>query len=503
MDRSISSLPGASSVATGVGGLDDILFGGLTADRIYLVEGDPGAGKTTLGMQFLIEGAAHGEPCLYITLSESRAELESVAVSHGWDLRGIEIHEFLVSEDTLKPESTYTIFQPSELELGDTVTKVLAEVERAKPVRVVLDSLSEFRLLAQSPLRYRRQILALKQFFMGRKCTVLLLDDRISEAADLQVHSIAHGVITLEQLAPDFGGARRRLRVVKLRGRAYRGGFHDFRIARGGLRVFPRLVAQDHPTDATPATLSSGIESLDALMGGGVDRATSTMLIGPAGSGKSTVVMQYATAAAQRGERVAAFVFDERPYTLLKRLDGLGIPLRQYVDSGLVTIQQVDPAELSPGEFAAIVQAAVEPVSGAAGASVVVIDSLNGYLQAMPEERFLLVQLHELFTYLAQQNVATFLTVAQHGLIGTNMQAPVDATYLADTVVLLRYFEARGRIRQAISVIKRRSGAHERTLRELTFTPHGIVVGEPLTEFQGVLTGVPMGGSDPSRDGVR
>jgi circadian clock protein KaiC len=477
------------SAATGIGGLDQVLLGGLTANRIYLIEGEPGAGKTTLGLQFLMAGVRRGEECLYVTLSESEAEIQGVADSHGWSLDGVNFLEMLVSEDALRPESNYTIFQPSEVELGDTVAHVVEEVEKRKPTRIVVDSLSEFRLLAQSPIKYRRQILALKQFFLGRKCTVLLLDDRAGNATDIGLHSIVHGVIQLQQLAPEFGGARRRLRVLKLRGRRYVSGYHDFNIVRGGLEVFPRLVAHERSSLAAPGAFSSGITEIDALLGGPIDSGTSTMLLGPAGSGKSTLVMQYVWAAARAGARAAVFVFDERPETLLKRLDGLHIDIRPYVENGQITIVQVDPAELSPGEFAVKVQQAVEPESGQP-ASLVVIDSLNGYMQAMPEERFLIVQLHELLTYLAQRAVATFLVVAQHGLVGPTMQAPFDATYLADTVLMFRYFEADGFIRDALSVVKRRSGAHERTLREFTLTQDGISVGPPLRDLSGVLTGV-------------
>jgi len=494
MNEPNSNSTAVELVGTGVHGLDEVLEGGLPADRLYLIEGTAGTGKTTLGLQFLLEGHARGEACLYVTLSESREELDAVAASHGWSLGGVHVLELLISEDALKRESTYTIFEPSEVELSDTVARVLAEVDRVKPVRVVLDSLSEFRLLAQSLLRYRRQTLALKQFFMGRNCTVLLLNDRHPGEADVQLHSIAHGVIVLDQLTAEFGGAKRRLNVVKLRGRTYQSGFHDFVIATGGLAVFPRLVAARHSHRISDGPLLSGVAGIDALMGGGIDRGTGTMLVGPAGSGKSTLALQYAVAAAARGERAAAYLFDERPHTLLKRLDGLNIPLRKYVESGHVTIRQIDPAEFSPGELASIIQAAVEPPSGD-GARVVVIDSLNGYVQSMPEERFLNVQLHELLTYLAQLGVVTFLIVAQPGLVGTNLQAPFDASYLVDAVVLLRHFESNGRIHQAISTIKRRTGPHERMLREFGFNESGIVVGEPLIEYQGVLNGSAIDGA--------
>ncbi len=492
------SEPPARLVATGSAGLDDILGGGLTPHRLYLIEGDPGSGKTTLALRFLLAGAARGERALYVTLSETREELDGVARSHGWTLDALHVCELIPSEASLLPEAQTRMFHPSEVELSETTAAVLGEVERTKPTLVVFDSLSELRLLAQNPLRYRRQILALKQFFAGRSCTVLFLDDRTSEVGDLQLHSLAHGVVTLEQLAPEFGAERRRVRVVKMRGKPFRGGFHDFAIRRGGLDVFPRLVAADHHRPFRPGLLSSGVPALDALLGGGLDRGTSALLMGPAGSGKSSVAIRYAVAAAARDERAAVFAFDESLTTLLARSAGMGMDLKGALECGRATVQQVDPGELSPGEFGHRVRQAVERD----GAGLVVIDSLNGYLQAMPEERFLTIQLHELLTYLGQQGVVTILVVAQHGLIGTGMRAPVDASYLADTVILLRYFEAAGLLRRAISVIKKRSGRHEATLRELRFGAGGVWVGEPLAEFHGILTGTPTHPSGgPGREG--
>jgi circadian clock protein KaiC len=467
--------------------LDDILGGGFAPNRLYLVEGDPGAGKTTLALQFLLEGARAGERGLYVTLSETKEELDEVARSHGWSLDPLTVCELIPSEESLLPDAQTRMFHPSEVELSETTRAVLAEVERIKPTRVVFDSLSEMRLLAQNPLRYRRQILGLKQFFAGRQCTVLLLDDRTSEVNDLHLQSLAHGVVTLEQLAPEYGAERRRLRVVKMRGKLFRGGFHDFTIIRGGLEVYPRLVAAEHRRPFEPGQLKSGVAALDALLGGGLDRGTSALLMGPTGSGKSSIATQYAVAAAEAGERAVVFTFDESLTTLYARSAGLGMDLRGHVEAGRVRVHQVDPAEMSPGEFAHRVRQSVEED----GARVVVIDSLNGYLNAMPEERFLTIQLHELLTYLGQQGVVTFLVVAQHGLMGVNMRAPVDASYLADSVILLRYFEARGKIRRAVSVVKKRSGAHEDTLREMRLGPDGIWVGEPLADFHGVLTGLP------------
>jgi circadian clock protein KaiC len=473
--------------ATGIAGLDHILGGGLPHDRVYLIEGDPGSGKTTLGLQFLREGLRLGEKVLYVTLSETRAELAGVAHSHGWSLDGMAIHELSgTGEGSFSPDDQYTFFHPSEVELGETTKAVLAEVERVAPARVVFDSLSEMRLLAREPLRYRRQILGLKQFFVGRRCTVLLLDDRTSQAGDLQLQSLAHGVVILEQLAPEYGAERRRMRVIKLRGQRFQGGFHDFVIATGGLRVFPRLVAAQSRGPIESGTASTGLATFDRLLGGGLDRGTSTLFVGPAGAGKSAIATQIAVAAADRGERVAIYMFDEGQDSFRRRAAGLGTDVERHLASGHIVLTQVDPAELSPGEFAHQIRSAVNDDH----ASIVVIDSLNGYINAMPEERFLLAQLHELFSFLRQRGVIAISIVAQHGMIGL-MQTPVDLSYLADNVVLLRFFEAAGMVRQAISILKKRSGAHEKTIRELRLQSSGITLGEPLTDFHGVLTGVP------------
>jgi circadian clock protein KaiC len=473
--------------ATGIEGLNDVLAGGLRPNRLYLIEGVPGSGKTTLSLQFLKEGVRLGEPVLYVTLSETEDELREVADSHGWSLEGITIRELVPSESSLHPEEQYTMFHPADVELSETTKTILADVEKIKPARVVFDSLSELRLLAGNPLRYRRQILALKQFFAGRNCTVMLLDDLTSTDRDLQVQSIAHGVVLLEQLNPEYGAERRRLRVVKFRGVKFRGGYHDYTIQRGGLEVFPRLVAAEHRQTNKLERLSSGIESLDNLLGGGVEKGSSTLIVGPPGTGKSTLASQFAAAAAMRGQHAAMFIFDESQNTLISRAAGLGINLAEHIKGGRVTVQQVDPAELSPGEFAHAIRREVEKHK----AEIVVIDSLNGYLAAMPEERFLVIQLHELLSYLGQNGVATLMVGAHQGLIGMQMNAPVDASYLADAVLLLRYFEDRGAIRQAISVIKKRGGEHERTIREFRLSQGQIHVGEPLTSFRGVLTGVP------------
>ena len=481
--------------STGIEGLDDILQGGLTPNRLYLLEGAPGSGKTTLALQFLLEGARRGEPVLYVTLSETEEELRAVAASHGWSLSGIHIHELTPTEEGPHYDEQYTMFHPSEVELSQTTQTILAEVERIKPALVVFDSLSEVRLLAGSALRYRRQILALKRYFAGRHCTVLLLDDLTSTDRDLQVQSIAHGVILLDQLNPEYGAERRRLRVVKYRGRAYRGGFHDYNIRRGGLDVFPRLVAAEHRQSALGEKLSSGVHELDTLLGGGIEQGTSTLIVGPPGTGKSSLAAQFVAAAAERGQHAAMFTFDESTRTLLARSASLGSNLQKHIDAGRVSIQPVDPAELSPGEFAHAIRAAVEQNQ----AAVVVIDSLNGYMNAMPEERFLTIQLHELLSYLGQLGVATVMVAAHQGLIGTQMASPVDATYLADAVIMLRYFEAAGEVKQAISIIKKRGGNHERTIREFRLERGGIRVGEPLREFRGVLTGVPVYSGEDDR----
>jgi circadian clock protein KaiC len=473
-------------VSTGIPGLDAVLCGGLDPDRLYLVEGEPGTGKTTLALQFLLEGARYGERGLYVTLSESERELQLVAKRHGWTLDKISLFELVPPEATLDPEKELTIFHPAELELSETSKLIFDRVREVEPVRVVFDSLSEMRLLAQNSLRYRRQILALKHFFAGRHCTVLLLDDFSSNEGDIQLHSIAHGVITLEQTALDYGAERRRLRVKKMRGIKFRGGYHDFIIETGGITTFPRLVAAEHRKAFVGELTESGVVELDTLLGGGLERGTSALLVGGAGVGKSSIAVTYAVGAARRGEQVAMFAFDEGLGTLFARASSLGVQLQEYVDQGLITVQQIDPAEMSPGEFSQLVRDAVEKRN----VRVLLIDSLNGYLNAMPDERFLVLQMHELLSFLNQLGVLTIMVLAQHGLLG-QMQTPVDLSYLSDAVIMLRYFEAAGRVRRAISVVKKRSGTHENTIREFQLTSEGLKVGPPLTEFSGILTGTP------------
>jgi circadian clock protein KaiC len=483
-----------NKVSTGIVGLDNVLCGGLDPDRLYLIEGEPGTGKTTLALQFLLEGARRGERGLYVTLSESERELRLVAKRHGWALDDISLFELVPPEAALDPEKELTLFHPAELELSETAKMIFDRVTEIDPSRVVFDSLSEMRLLAQNSLRYRRQILALKHFFAGRRCTVLLLDDLSSNERDLQLHSIAHGVITLQQLTLEYGAERRRMRVKKMRGVKFRGGYHDFIIETGGIKVFPRLVAAEHHKAFVGDLTTSGVSELDTLLGGGLERGTSVLLVGGAGVGKSSIAVTYAVGAAQRGERVAMFAFDEGLGTLFARAAGLGVNLQQYVDQGLITVQQIDPAEMSPGEFMQLVRDAVETC----GVRVLLIDSLNGYLNAMPDERFLVLQMHELLSFLNQLGVLTVMVLAQHGLLG-QMQTPIDLSYLSDAVIMLRYFEAQGRVRRAISVVKKRSGSHENAIREFQLTAEGLKVGPPLTEFSGILTGTPtyVGSSKP------
>lgn len=484
---------------TGIEGLDDVLSGGLAKSHIYLLEGSPGTGKTTIALNFLLAGAEEGERGLYITLSETEAELRAGAASHGWTIdEKIEIFELVPPESLLGPEHEQSLLYSSDLELGETVKTIFENFERVKPARVVLDSLSEIRLLSQSSLRYRRQILSMKHYFARHGATVLLLDDLTSELTDKTPHSIAHGVIKLEELAPDYGAERRRLRVLKYRGQGFRGGYHDFTIKTGGVAVFPRLIASEHKRSVSRIETTSGSSELDALLGGGIHQGSASLVIGPAGTGKSTFAFQFVAAAVARGERAAMFIFDEELGLLFDRAKTMGFDFEKMRDSGHLHIEQVDAAELSPGEFAHRVRESVDK----AQIKTVMIDSLNGYQAAMPEEHFLILHIHELLQYLNRQGATTFLTVAQHGLVG-NMKAPVDITYLTDTVILLRYFEAHGSVRRAVSIIKKRTGGHESKIREFRIGSDGLKIGEPLTDFQGILRGVPtytgdaVPGTDP------
>lgn len=482
-------MPSSSYCRFGVPGLDTVLHGGLPAGHLYLLEGQPGAGKTTLSLQFLLEGVRLGERCLYITLSETSDELRDVASSHGWNLTGIDLFELSSVEDVLGDGRNQSVFHSWEVELSETVRLIKQEVERTEPKRVVFDSLSELRLLAQDPLRYRRQVLALKQFFSPRNTTVLFIDDLTSEGRDrdTHLHSLSHGVISLERFALEFGAARRRLQVQKIRGRPFMAGYHDLSILTGGVQVYPRLVAAEHHVAFQNEPILSGLDQLDDLTGGGFLRGTSTLITGPAGTGKTTLTMQYIGAACARGERCHIYEFDERIGTLLNRSEAMGVHLSRYIDGGLLEITQVDPAEMSPGEFTWRVYRAVQEEQ----CRMVVIDSLNGYLSAMPQEKHLLLQMHELLAFLNHSGVTTFLINPLFGLVGSMESDHLNVSYIADTVILLRFFEAQGRIRKAISVIKNRSGKHEDTIRELYIDGHGLRVGEPLAGFRGVLTGTP------------
>ena len=472
---------------TGVTGLDEILGGGLPSNRLYVVEGAPGSGKTTLALQFLLEGTRQGQKGLYITLSETLIELQDVAASHGWSLEGLNLMELDSIAERLAEEANYTVFHASDVELGETLKRIRAEVERINPDRVALDSVSELKILSQTPVRYRREILGLKQFFAGRQCTVLILDDLTSLEGEQQLQSIAHGVIRMEREPREYGTTRRQIHIAKMRAVQFIDGRHDFVIKRGGIELYPRLSTGGGPTVNREDLAASGSAELDQLFGGGLDRGASVLLLGPAGAGKTTICSQYLIAALMRGEAVSCYLFEESPETFLKRAAGLGMDFMPYLESGLFELVQVDLAELSPGEFSSRVRQAVEERK----ASFIVIDSLNGYLNGMPSERYLLIYMHELLAYLGRRGIVTILTVAQHGVVGGGMHAPVDVSFLADTVVLLRYFEASGLVRQAVSVVKKRRGGHERSIREILINSSGLHVGEVLKNFRGVLTGVP------------
>jgi circadian clock protein KaiC len=475
-------------LSTGVAGLDHVLLGGLPGNRLYLVEGGAGAGKTTLALQFLIDGVRRREPVLYVVTAETRDEVEQAAASHGWTFDGIEVLELQAPAGDADADEQYTVFHPSEVQLDEVTRLLLAAVDRVKPARVVIDSITGLRLLAQTPARYRQQVLLLKRALARHGCTALLLDDLSEHTRDLQLRSVVHGILSLYRVAPRYGAVRRQLEVAKLRGVDYRGGFHDFAIRTGGLEMFPRIVTADHHREFNPEVTPSGLAGLDAMLGGGLTRGTSTVFMGPAGVGKSSLATRYAVAAAERGEHAVVYTFDETLENYLVRSEGLGLPVRKHIEAKRLDVHQVDPAELSAGEFVHALRAAVE----GRDTKLVVIDSLNGYLHALPDPDLLAVQMHELLTFLNQRGVLTLLVMAQHGLVGAALESPVDISYLADSVLSLRYFEAAGVVRQAISVFKKRTGTHERAIRELRLTPGQITVGEALRDFQGVLTGVPQ-----------
>jgi len=483
----LQTAPVRGRAGTGIAGLDDTLAGGLPEYRVYVIEGDPGAGKTTLALQFLREGVRQGERVLYVTLSETAEELHEVAESHGWSLDGIDLLELDALAERLQEEANYTVYHPVDVELEETTRRVRAEVERLKPSRVALDSVSELKILSQTSARYRREILGLKQFFAGKQCTVLVLDDRTMSDGEQQLQSIAHGVIRMRRETREYGDTRRQLHIVKMRGVRFRDGMHDFLIKTGGIELYPRLRVPESVNGSHDETIASGVQGIDDLLGGGLDRGTSTLVMGPAGCGKTTLCSQYLMAALNRGETVSSFLFEESCEGFLQRAHGMGMDFERHLGAGRLELQQIDPAELSPGEFASRVCDSVEQRQ----ARIIVIDSLNGYLNAMPSEKFLLIQMHSLLMYLGKQGVVTLLVMAQHGLMGSAMSSPVDVSFLADTVILLRYFEAMGEVRQAISVVKKRRSGHERTIRELRLGRGGVSIGEPLRDFQGVLTGVP------------
>lgn len=477
---------------TGIEGLDEILRGGLPAGRFYLLEGSPGSGKTTLALQFLMEGMANGETVLYVTLSETAEELVTVARSHDWSIEQMNMFELAQADVALSFDREQSILHPWEVELSETIRLITDRVEELKPSRVVFDSLSEMRLLAQDSLRYRRQLLMLKQHFASRNITVILVDDMTGNpggniAKDAHLHSLCHGVITLERQTLDFGGARRKLQVQKLRGVDFVAGFHDFVIRKGGINVYSRLIASQHHTYVNGHHVPSGLAELDTMLHGGILRGTTTLITGPAGSGKTNIALQYIAAACKRGERAVIYEFDERIGTLLSRSKLLGFDFKTYIDNGLLYLRQMDPAETSPGEFASMMRCEVEQN----GAKLIIIDSLSGYTASMPQEKELLLQMHEMLTYLNQQGVATLMINPQQNLVGSMATSGLNVSYVADSVMLLRFFETEGRIRKAISIIKNRGGSHEDTIRELRIDSQGLRIGQVLDQFQGVLTGVP------------
>lgn len=477
-----------AALPSGVPGLDEILHGGFAVGKTFVIKGGPGSGKTTLALQFLLEGIRNEEQCLYVGVGGAGDSICAVANSHGWflDKRYLTLHEIRISDELLAGPKK-RVFHPSEVDLADTFTRMIQAIEKIRPKRVVIDTLAELRLLTEDDLEYRRQFLALRKLLVTGEPTVLVTDYVGETSSDLHLDALAHGGIILDSLAHHLGPDRRRLRVQKYRARRFESGWHDFTIATGGMEVFPNIVASDHDREPARGIFPSGNDQLDALLGGGLNKGSSTAVIGPSGAGKSSLSTQFVIAGAERGSKGAIFVFDETETSFLERSEGLGFQLQPWIDKGLLSLRQMDVAAMSPGEFMQMLKKEVEHNN----LSVIVIDSLNGYILSMPDESYLVIQLHELFSYLTKKGVTTFFTVAQHGLIGSQMERTPDVSYLADNVIMLRFFELQGQVRRALSIMKKRRGSHEATIREMRLGEHGITLTEPLSDMQGVLTGVP------------
>ena len=478
----------SSRITSGIPGLDEILNGGVPRKTLLLIEGRPGSGKTTIALQFLLQGVREGETCLLITNAESAQQLDWIAATHGWKLDGIHVSEWRESADSAGEDAEdYTLFAEAEVEVGETLQYLYAEIERVQPTLLVIDTISALRVLAPTPAFYRRQLRRIREFLSTRSCTTLILDDASTGEKDARSQTLADGIIELNQVDFTYGMDRRRLRVRKLRGSTYVTGAHDFSITTGGIVLYPRLVARTHAKGGALEPLSSTIAELDRLSGGGLPRGTSTLMIGPAGTGKSTLSTIYALAAAGRGEKCCILLLDERIETHVARSQGLGLEIEAAMEAGSIRIQELNAAELSPGEIAHLLVRQVEEDD----VGLVVIDTLNGYLHSAMEEPTVLLHLRELVAYLGRRNIVTLLTLTQHGIFGPAMLTPMDVSFLADNVFLLRYFEESGGIRQALSMVKKRTGQHERTIREFVLAPGSISVGPPLREFSGILTGTP------------